>query len=84
MSDFLKFNLLGAFSVAVLVSIYAVENIYYEIFMVSALIIGMIVSLIRSQKSVEMLDSQKRLYWFIIIPVISLIAYLFSEIGEIV
>lgn len=80
MSDSLKYNLSGALTVALLVSIYAVENIYYKIFMVSALIIGLIILFIFAQRSIEITNSQKRVYWIIIIPIISLIAYLFVQI----
>ncbi len=84
MRDSLKHNLIGISTVALLVSIYVVENVYIKIVIGIALIIGLVISMIMIHKTIEMTDNQKRLSWIIIVPLISLIVYLYSQIKKII
>ena len=70
MRDSLKHNLIGISTVALLVSIYVVENVYIKIVIGIALIIGLVISMIMIHKTIEMTDNQKRLSWIIIVPLI--------------
>jgi hypothetical protein len=83
MNDSLKYNLFGILTVAVLVSMYAFENIYIKVFSGLVILIGLIISAIMIHRSAEMTDKQKRIVWIFIIPVISLITYLYFQIKTI-
>lgn len=82
MSDSIKHNLLGILTVVTFVAFYAVENVYIKIIIGSALIIGLIISMIIIHRSIDLTDNQKRLSWIIILPLISLFAYLYSLIKQ--
>jgi hypothetical protein len=83
MSDSLKYNLVGILTVAVLVSMYAFENIYIKVFSGLVILIGLIISAIMIHRSIEITDKQKRIVWIFIIPFISLITYLYFQIKTI-
>jgi len=78
MSDSLKSNLIGIGVVIAMVVIYTVDNKIVKLIVGSGLVIGLIISLIEVQRSIELSDGQKRLSWIILLPLLSLIGYLFA------
>ncbi len=80
MSDSFKYNLIGLFVVGSMVVIYTVDNRTIKLIVGISMIIGLIISLIQTQRSIELSDSQKRLSWIILVPILSLIGYLYTLI----
>jgi disulfide bond formation protein DsbB len=80
MSDSLKYNLIGIGVVIAMVVIYTVDNKIAKLIVGIGLVIGLIISLIQTQRSIELSDGQKRLSWIILLPLLSLIGYLYTLI----
>jgi disulfide bond formation protein DsbB len=80
MSDSLKYNLIGIAVVIAMVAIYTVDNKIVKLIVGIGLVIGLIISLIQTQRSIELSDGQKRLSWIILLPLLSLIGYLYTLI----
>jgi len=80
MSDSLKYNLIGIGVVIAMVVIYTVDNKIVKLIVGIGLVIGLIISLIQIQRSIELSDGQKRLSWIILLPLLSLIGYLYTLI----
>ncbi len=80
MSDSLKYNLVGIGVVIAMVVIYTADNKIVKLIVGIGLLIGLIISLIQTQRSIELSDGQKRLSWIILLPLLSLIGYLYTLI----
>jgi disulfide bond formation protein DsbB len=81
MSDSLKHNLIGISVVIAMVVIYTVDNKIVKLIVGIGLVIGLILSLVQTQRSIELSDGQKKLSWIILLPLLSLIGYLYSLIN---
>jgi disulfide bond formation protein DsbB len=80
MSESLKYNLIGIATVIALVVTYTVDNKIVKLIVGITLVIGLIISLIQTQRSIEFSNGQKRLSWIILFPLLSLIGYLYTLI----
>jgi disulfide bond formation protein DsbB len=80
MSESLKYNLIGIAVVIASVVIYTADNKIVKFIVGITLVIGLIISLIQTQRSIELSDGQKKLSWIILFPLLSLIGYLYTLI----
>ena len=78
MNDPVRYNLIGISTIILLVAIYTVDNLSIKFIADLLLVIGLIYSLIRVQKSVDVTINQKRFSWFSLFPILILIGYLFT------
>ncbi|HBG69811.1 MAG: hypothetical protein A2W93_00335 [Bacteroidetes bacterium GWF2_43_63] len=73
-------NLAGIGASLLMVAVIAVENLWVKFIAGGILITVLIVSFIMLQKNKELSPGVKRLNWFILIPLFSLIGYLYQFI----
>jgi uncharacterized transporter YbjL len=73
-------NLIGILTVIALIEVYTSENKIVKLACGVSVIILLIISLIQSQRSIDISDNQKRLSWIILIPLFSLMLYLYTLI----
>jgi len=78
MINSLKYNLVGIFTVICMVVAYTAEEKIIKLITGSLLIIALIFSLIETQRSIELSSGQKQLSWIILIPLLSLVGYLYK------
>lgn len=80
MSDTLKYNLKGIAVLAAMVIIFTVNNNTLKLVVGIGLVAGLVTALIQTQQSIELSTGLKRLSWIILIPLMSIIGYLFAII----
>jgi len=78
MINSLKYNLVGILTVICMVVAYTAEEKIIKLITGSLLIIALIFSLIETQRSIELSSGQKQLSWIILIPLLSLVGYLYK------
>lgn len=78
MGEALKFNIIGILTILLTVAVFTVDNNTIKLILGITLLIGLVISFIQVQRSLLIPDDQKRLSWIILLPVLSLIFYLFN------
>ena len=80
MNESLKYNLIGVSVAVTMVVIYTVNNKPIKIIAGISLIIALAISLIIIQRNTELTRGQKVFSWIVLIPLLSLIAYIYRQI----
>lgn len=80
MSNSLINNLAGLGTIALMVTVFTVENLLVKFIAGIILLAVMIISLIIIQKNKELTSAQKKLAWVVVLPLFSLIGYLLQQV----